>query len=174
MAMLKHEAEEDGISDATTLRLASSPDMDDSFAELSPHGTEEPPMHLHGTEGYPPRNPRCGVPMVGCTCHHGAACRARGEDDASISQKSVASSHVLAFDGEGGAEQKHKRQRIENERKVLVEKHFDVTWEKLNQDLRACLYYRLVDEGKAKAPEEDEENMFANDAANSSKERRCS
>ena len=102
MAMLKHEAEEDGISDATTLRLASSPDMDDSFAELSPHGTEEPPMHLHGTEGYPPRNPRCGVPMVGCTCHHGAACRARGEDDASISQKSVASSHVLAFDGEEG------------------------------------------------------------------------
>ena len=124
MAMLKHEAEEDGISDATTLRLASSPDMDDSFAELSPHGTEEPPMHLHGTEGYPPRNPRCGVPMVGCTCHHGAACRARGEDDASISQKSVASSHVLAFDGEEGAEQKHKRQRIENERKDLVEKTF--------------------------------------------------
>ena len=48
-----------------------------------------------------------------------------------------------------------------------MEKHFDVTWEKLNLDLRACLYYRLVDEGKAKAPEEDEENMFANDAANS-------
>ena len=162
MAMLKHEAEEDGISDATTLRLASSPDMDDRFAELSPHGTEEPPMHLHGTEGYPPRNPRCGVPI-----HHGAACRARGEDDASISQKSVTSNHVLAFDGEGEAEQKHKRQRIENERKDLVENHFDVTWEKLNLDLRACLYYMLVDEGKAKAPEEDEEEMVASDAENS-------
>ena len=56
--MLKHEAEEDGISDATTLRLASSTDMDDSFAELSPHGTEEPPMHLQGTEGPAPSNPR--------------------------------------------------------------------------------------------------------------------
>ena len=79
-----------------------------------------------------------------------------------------ASRAVMSWpDGEGGAEQKHKRQRIENERKDLVEKHFDVTWEKLNLDLRACLYYRLVDEGKAKAPEEDEENMFANDAANS-------
>ena len=58
--------------------------------------------------------------------------------------------------------------------KISWKKHFDVTWEKLNLDLRACLYYKLVDEGKAKAPEEDEENMFANDAANSSKERRCS
>ena len=67
----------------------------------------------------------------------------------------------------GVAEQKHKRQRIENERKDLVEKHFDVTWEKLNLDLRACLYYRLVDEGKSKAPEEEEEYMIASDAANS-------
>ena len=169
MAMLEHEAEEDGISDATTLRLASSTDMDDSFAELSPHGTEEPPMHLHGTEGCPPRNPLRGVPI-----HHGAACRARGEDDASISQKSAASDQVLAFDGEGEAEQKRKRQRIENERKDLVEKHFDVTWEKLSLDARACLYYKLVDEGKAKAPEEDEEEMIASDAANSRQERRCS
>ena len=46
-------------------------------------------------------------------------------------------------------------------------KHFDVTWEKLNLDLRACLYYRLVDEGKAKAPEEEEEEMMASGAANS-------
>ena len=165
MAMLKHEASEDGMSDATTLRLASSLDMDDSFAELSPHGTEEPPMHLQGTEGYPPRSPCCGVPMAGCTCHHGAACRARGEDDASISQKSVASNRFLAFDGEEEAEQKHKRRRIENERKDLVEKCFGVTWGKLNLDLRACLYYRLVDEGKAKAPEEEGEEMMASDVA---------
>ena len=46
-----------------------------------------------------------------------------------------------------------------------MEKKFDATWEKLNIDLRACLYYRLVDERKAKAPGEEEEEMMANDAA---------
>ena len=51
--------------------------------------------------------------------------------------------------------------------KISWKKNFDVTWEKLNIYLRACLYYRLVDEGKAKAPEEDEEEMIASDAANS-------
>ena len=71
----------------------------------------------------------------------------------------------MASDGEEEAERKYKRQRIEKERQEVVEEHVLVSWGRLSLDLRASLYYFLVDKGKAKAPEEEEEDMMANDAA---------
>ena len=70
-----------------------------------------------------------------------------------------AGNRALASDGEEEAERKCKRQRIEKERHEVVEEHSLVSWERLSIDIRASLYYFLVDDGEAKAPEEEEDTI---------------